>query len=293
MTYDIIIPIALKDAFFIHRTIDYIRLNLKDADKIYIITNKRNFSKLNKITKKYSDVILLDENTLLTGVTFSKVNKSLKPYGAERITGWYFQQFLKIGFAYTSYAKKYYLSWDADTIPLSHLSFEENGKLYFDCKKEYHEPYFVPIKKLLGLDKVIEESFISEHMLFETEIVKEMIEDIQNNTEAIGNTWWEKIICACDYSNSLNSFSEFETYGTYAYSKYPMRYKIRQLATFRKGGMINGRFISDKMLKQLSFDLDTISFELRDSPVFPLNVGVIAYRVWLKLYSKFMSLYEK
>lgn len=45
-------------------------------------------------------------------------------------------------------------------------------------------------------------------------------------------------------------------------------YELRQLNTFRKGGYIAGRFISDKKLRFLAFDLDTISFELGDYPLF-------------------------
>lgn len=114
-----------------------------------------------------------------------------------------------------------------------------------------------------------------------------MLADIENNKEVEGTVWWSKILNACDYSESLNSFSEFEFYGTYAVSKNPARYVFRQLATFRKGGLINGRFISDEMLSQLSFDLDTVSFELRDMPAFPLNLRVYAYRIWMKILSKY------
>ena len=233
-----------------------------------------------------SNVVLLDENILVEGLSYQNVHTVLKCYGAERITGWYFQQFLKLGFARTSYAKANYLSWDADTIPLSPIKFEEDSKLCFDCKKEYHEPYFTPIKRLLGLHKIIDESFIAEHMLFEKRIVEEMICKIENQNDVTGNSWWKKILTSCDYSHSLNSFSEFETYGTYAYSKNPNKYKLRHLATFRKGGLINGRFISDRMLDKLSFDLDTISFELRDTPAFPLNIRCYIYRLWLKFITK-------
>lgn len=283
MKYDVILPIARKDAYFVHRTVDYIQKNLIEVENIYIITNKKNFHILQRIIDSHTNVVLLDEKTLLEGLSFQRIREYLNKYGADRITGWYFQQFLKLGFAKTPYANTYYLSWDADTIPLSPMKFEEDEKLCFDCKKEYHKPYFVPIYKLFGLEKAINDSFIAEHMLFEKEIVEEMIGKIENQNGIQGDCWWKKIITSCDYSQSLNSFSEFETYGTYAYSKNPNRYKLRHLATFRKGGLINGRFISDNMLSQLAFDLDTVSFELRDTPAFPLNIRCYLYRLWLKL----------
>lgn len=289
MNYDVIIPIATKDAFFIHRTIKYIRMNLKEAEDIYIISNRKNFRLLHSVTKQNSQVILLDENELLEGLTFSSVKEVLMKYGAAKITGWYFQQFLKLGFAKSKYAKTYYLSWDADTIPLGNICFEQDGKLIFDVKKEFHKPYFVPIKNILHLDKVIESSFIAEHMLFDVNVVKHMLADIENNKEVKGTVWWSKILNACDYSESLNAFSEFETYGTYAYNKNPNNYEFRQLSTFRRGGLISGRFISDKLIDKLGFDLDTVSFELNDTPPFPLSLIHILYRFKIYLYAQFLK----
>lgn len=147
MNYDVIIPIATKDAFFIHRTIKYILMNLKEAGFIYIISNRKNFKFLKTVVKKNTHIVLLDENELLEGLTFQSVKEVLLKYNAGQMTGWYFQQFLKLGFAKSKYAKTYYLSWDADTIPLGSICFEQDGKLVFDVKKEFHKPYFVPLQK--------------------------------------------------------------------------------------------------------------------------------------------------
>lgn len=278
---------ATKDAFFVHRTIKYIQEYLHDVDKIYVISNKKNNVILNRIPKRFNNVVILDENNIIDGLSFSAVKESLRRFGADRITGWYFQQFIKLGFALTSYASQFYMSWDADTLPLSEIPFEKDGKIYFDYKKEYHKPYFETINNLLGLKKEFEHSFIAEHMMFEKEYVLQMISDINRNG-ASGFTWWEKIIDACDFSESLNSFSEFETYGTYVYSKNRDHMIFRQLSTFRKGGMICGRLISDNKIKDLSFDLDTVSFELRDMPCFPLNIGQYLYRIAIKMISKLL-----
>ena len=283
MIYDIIIPVATKDAFFVHRTVKYIRKNLPEADIIYIITNPKNNIILNHALRKYDGILLLDENNLVPCLDYSKVKNVLKKYNADKITGWYFQQFLKLGFAQTDYSKKYYLSWDADTIPLTKIQFEHNRHLIFDYKKEYHKPYFIPINRLFGLDKIYENSFIAEHMLFEKNMVLQMLGDI--NELSPNEIWWEKILSVCDYSETLNSFSEFETYGTYVYSKKPDYYMFRQLSTFRRGGLICGRFISDKYMEKLSFDLDTISFEMGDYPPFPLSAVHFFYKLYIKIVS--------
>lgn len=60
--------------------------------------------------------------------------------------------------------RKIYLIWDADTLPISHLEFDDDGRLLFTRKKEYHAEYFITIERLLGLQRVITFSFIAEHM---------------------------------------------------------------------------------------------------------------------------------
>lgn len=41
--------------------------------------------------------------------------------------------------------------------------------------------------------------------------------------------------------------------------------------TFREAGMIKGRWIDDKSIEKLAFDLDTASFEMFSNPPFPYN----------------------
>ena len=42
--------------------------------------------------------------------------------------------------------------------------------------------------------------------------------------------------------------------------------------TFRCGGYIQGYNITDAKLQEISFDTDTISFEIRHEPLFPYNL---------------------
>ena len=178
MTVDIIIPCAKKDIDFLPKVIKYIRKNVVEAGIIYIITNGSNHSQLKKNLRKHSisNVITLDENLILDELNFSIVKQLLAKKEWYVRQGWYFQQFLKLGFALTKYANNYYLSWDADTLPLTKLHFIEDGHPIFTIKKEYHPAYFETMQKLIGIGKTYEHSFIAEHMLFKTSIVKELIE---------------------------------------------------------------------------------------------------------------------
>lgn len=270
-SFDVIIPVAGKDANFVHRVTYYVRKHLQGIENIYIITNKKNFRRITRSLKNQQDIIIIDENSLIDGLTFDNLKEIIKRYTTSTSPGWFFQQFLKYGFALTKYAKQYYLSWDADTIPVSDIYFFENGQPLFTKKYECNDNYFKTIEKIIGLNKVVPYSFIAEHMLFNTEIVKELLTVI-STCNVPGNTWFEKIIRAGDYKHIYPPFSEFETYGTYVTTNYPNLYRTRELKTFRRGGLIKGRLISNKMLQKLSIDIDTISFEMRDEPPFPYNI---------------------
>lgn len=277
-SFDVIIPVAGKDAGFVHRVTYYIRKCLQGVDKIYIITNKKNINKIERAIKGQESIIILDENRLVDGLTFDFLKDIVKRYTTSVSPGWFYQQFLKYGFALTAYAKQYYLSWDADTIPVASINFFESGAPLFTRKYEYNENYFATIENILGLKKIVPYSFIAEHMLFKSDIVKELINEIMDS-KVSGKTWIEKIMRAGNYEHKYPPFSEFETYGTYVMAKYPSLYKTRQLNTFRRGGLIRGRFISNKMLDKLAFDIDTISFEMCDKPLFPYNIPNLYWRI--------------
>lgn len=273
ISYDVIIPIAAKDISFLSYVIKYIRKNLIDAKSIYIITNKKNFK--NRVFKKIDDceLTLLDENDLIEGLTFTRVKELLVSRGWYNSPGWYMQQFLKMGFAQTKYARNYYLSWDSDTLPLSKIQFFEGNHPVFTIKTENHKAYFETIKNLLGLEVNRDFSYIAEHMMFDTKIMNEMLTNI-NNTSFDGITWFEKIISSCNFNSIFPGphFSEFETYGEYCAVYYPNLYKHQELATFRGAGCIRGRHPNKDILDRLSFDLDTASFELYDKPLFPYSI---------------------
>ena len=181
------------------------------------------------------------------------------------ITGWYYQQFLKMQYAYIC-PDDYYMVWDGDTVPCRKISMfsSETGQPYLDLKHEFHQEYFDTMSKILpGFRKVIERSFISEHMLFRTEIMKNLISDIEKNDSIKGEKFWEKIINAIEPEKIYDSsFSEFETYGTYVALKSPSTYKLREWHSFRLGAaFFDIHKINDNDFKWLAKDFDAISFE--------------------------------
>lgn len=271
---DVVIPVAKKDTSFVKQVVKYVNKNIEGCEHIYLITHQKNFRRLAFIQKSTPNVEVLDENALVPELNFDIVHNCMKRKGEKRpnCVGWYFQQLLKFAFAKSKWAKEYYLTWDADTLPLNPISFFDGDQPLFTKKTENHEQYFNTMNRILGFGKLVDYSFIAEHMVFKTSIVKELLGTIADNQESDGETWAEKIMLACDFSDKRGSlFSEFETYGNYCVRFHPGLYGTRQLSTFRSAGLIRGRHVTQKVLERLAFDINIASFEPRDAP-FPYNV---------------------
>lgn len=180
------------------------------------------------------------------------------------VTGWYYQQFLKMKYAQKC-SDEYYLVWDGDTIPCKPFTmFHDESVPYLDLKREYHQEYFETIEILFpGMHKAIERSFISEHMLMKCEIMNQLIEDIESNEDIEGKYFWEKIIHAIPTEKIQDGgFSEFETYGTYVAFRFPSAYRLRPWHSFRLGGeFFDPAAITDDDYEWLGRDFEAISFE--------------------------------
>ncbi|SFB95256.1 HAD-IIIC family phosphatase [Butyrivibrio sp. YAB3001] len=182
-----------------------------------------------------------------------------------KVTGWYYQQFLKMQYAQIC-EDEYYMVWDGDTVPCRDINMfsKDNGKPYLDLKHEYHPEYFDTLGIILpGVKKVIQRSFISEHMLIRKDIMKNLISDIEKNDKLAGKSFWEKIINAIPPEKIYDSaFSEFETYGTYVALRYPSVYMLRDWHSFRLGALFfDMNTICDRDFEWLAKDFDAISFE--------------------------------
>lgn len=181
------------------------------------------------------------------------------------VVGWYYQQFLKMQYA-SICTDEYYMVWDGDTVPCRRISMfsQETGQPYLDLKHEYHKEYFDTMGVILpGFRKVIERSFISEHMLFKSDIMKALIQEIEKNDTIPGAKFWEKIINSIEPKKIYDSsFSEFETYGTFVALRYPNVYKLREWHSFRLGAsFFDMDTICARDFEWLGRDFDAISFE--------------------------------
>lgn len=263
--YNCVICVAGKDNVFVHKVIKLVLKQFSIAN-IYIITKPQYFIYYKSLKKL--PLNLIDENKLVDSLTFNGLREQIKNRkGKPLSTGWYFQQFLKMGFALTDYAKEYYLVWDSDTLPVSKFHLFENGKPLFIKKTEYHAPYFITMNKLLGLTKSVAFSFISENMIVKTSLMRELISKI-SSSPVPGEYWFNKIINAIP-ADEVYAFSEYETYGTFVTNYYPDLYGTRELRTYREAGRVYSRLITKSGINKLSSRYDIVSFELGHLPPNP------------------------
>lgn len=276
--YNIVIPVIYRDYSFLKKTLKYVHKHL-GPKKIYIITDIRFKRFLSNSVLKDNSCVVVDENEVIDGLTINHVKDLFGKLGRDKMrAGWYYQQFIKMAFALSDYCDTdYYLSWDSDTIPLRKIDFfDENEHPYFTMKIEHHKPYFDAIERLLGITETNKYSYIAENMMFSKAVMNELVNRIQSNNHLKGQTWFEKIVYAIEPETvSPMGFSEFETYGNYCLTYHPDLYIERMIPSLRRGGLIMGRFISDRLLEELCFDQATASFEIYDRPPFPW--GKISY----------------
>ena len=217
----LIIPIISRDFYKIKYNFIFYKKYIHYINNLVFIGDKKVGKLIKDIKSNFEIPIDFINEKILINIDKIKNLIKIRNKNAVKRSGWYIQQFLKMQYSNIC-QDNYYLVWDSDTIPVKEVKiFNDYGKPYFDVKKEYYKPYFITMKKIFPeLGKKYNYSFISEHMLIKTKIMKKMNIIIENNNNIIGNTWYEKIINCIDKKELKHSgFSEFETYGTFV-SKY-------------------------------------------------------------------------
>jgi len=175
---------------------------------------------------------VIDETTLTKNMKVFEFRSSNVPFFPKAF-GWYYQQILKMNYARMTSAANY-LVWDADTIPIKSIPFfDSDGRVYFTTAEEYHAPYFHTYEQLLGEKPAHAKSFISQHMVVNTAVMRNILGDIESIHQVCD--WTEALLQVLRNSPySQNLFSEYETYANYFASKLPERMKIRSLQWSRE-----------------------------------------------------------
>ena len=175
--------------------------------------------------------------------------------------GWYFQQLLKLQFAFVEPAEDYYLMWDADTVPLRPLCFfDAEGRMLLTQAAEHHAPYFETYRNLFGTEPNSEFSLIAQHMVVQKSVAREMLARLERHV-AGADAWPWKIMRSLPKTGD-NLFSEYETYGHYVKNFHPDRVRFVRRTWRREARQNQGCALPTPAdLAALAREYDYVAFE--------------------------------
>jgi hypothetical protein len=176
---------------------------------------------------------VIPENEIIPGYSLDYFADRLGDRRAR--AGWYLQQFAKIGFSRIA-ADNQYVIWDADTVALRPIVFFEGGKLQITMSKEYHQPYFAALEKLINQRRVLRFSAISQYMPVDASCTRKMLEKIE---QIHCKPWIDAVLSVLPLQGD-SEFSEYETLANYMASEYPDRTQFVRKRWFRYGTDICG-----------------------------------------------------
>lgn len=211
---DIVIPTISKDFLILKRVIESARKYIRHPIiNILIISNESMYIK--EFCKENNCTFILEKEVL--GYGKEKIAYS---YDGKDRSGWLYQQLLKLAADKIAGCDNF-LVLDSDTVFLRPHVFISKNKTLFAMSDEWHQPYFTVASRLLGFKAQSPLSFVSHHMLFKKEKLRNLRKLIEKNCET---PWDDAIISATD-KTSLSGFSEYETYGNFCLRYYPSETK--------------------------------------------------------------------
>ena len=182
--------------------------------------------------------IFVEESSLL-GITPDDLKPYLTGLSSDR-SGWLFQQLLKLSCDKVS-DKSAILVLDADTVFVSNVRFEKNGRFLLEYTDGYMECYDHATHKLLNDRATIAYSFVCHHMLMHREHLVSLRESLEKDA---GCSWIDRILNAMP-PNSFQPFSEYELFANYV------------LKFFRRSYFLEYWFNTTENLRR-DFSLDSV-----------------------------------
>ena len=206
-------------------------------------------------------VQVIPEDEFIPGMNLRELRR-LARFGFPKMAGWYFQQFLKLQYAFVDPADDFYLIWDADTVPLRPMRFFDSaGRMLLTKASEYHVPYFETYRRLFHAEPNRDFSFIAQHMLVQKSLAREMLGVIEQRAGEKAPWAW-RIMNALPSIEAHHLFSEFETYGHYLKNYHPGRVAFVERPWWRFGSTLTGGKVPTHCdLEKLVGDYEFVSFE--------------------------------
>lgn len=184
---------------------------------------------------------VMPESYYLGGRSLSWL-KARMPATLQQRAGWYLQQFIKIEACRQAGPDVNCLIWDADTVPLRSLCFEDpRGRLIYykgNHRPLFHSPYFDLIRTVLGLERGGDHSFIAQCFPLRTPWVEHMCQTLEQRYSAA--SWIDVIVDHIDHSKGGCGFSEYETLGTFFTHHYAKEIVFTDRQFLRHGSLLLG-----------------------------------------------------
>lgn len=246
-------------------------------------------------------VCFMDGNTIVGGMSkesIASIIRQISPNkNADERAGWYFQQMIKLGYSKICQNASY-LVWDADTVPLRKIQFfdkQKGKKIFLAGGSHHHMAYYKSISKLFGQDLFPsqEYTYVAHYMLFQNNIVLDMLNRIEANNRIKGVEWWEKIMYSIEKADIGEAgFSEFETYGEFVNLYYPTTYCMKKdIKKCNLSRTFLGSHPAEYMLEWAGESYDILGFDSRTpEKYFWKKISFLIYR--RISYQKLVRVYE-
>jgi hypothetical protein len=211
--YDIVIVSHEKDFNNIKFIIKYAQKNL-NFDSIHLIVSER---------KEFTDFELV--KSLTDKPVFLHMESNILRVDKNRIQhrpNWIYQMMLKIFQNVTD--NDNFLIIESDCLILKEINFFEGEKTYlYLCRDQNHTPYF-NFNNLLGFGREYNHSFISEFMMYNKQIVKDML--LKSNCSDV-NDFLEIV-----YNNTNNNCypADYELYGNFCFKYHRDKVEVKHLS---------------------------------------------------------------
>jgi hypothetical protein len=220
MDFDILIFCHNKDFNKLSFVLESIKENINGYHKIYVISPIK-IDDENNINHSFENILddevfILDDETKLKWDKWSS-EKSFK----RQSSNWIKQQLMKL---FNNVSEKDYLIIDSDLIITKPLQIYNGDTInFFLGNNQNNYEYFNFSKKMIGLDREYNHSFISEIMYIKKDITNNILDNFFNSN-------FSNFVSKTIDNLSDDSFiSEYEFYGNYVVKYFNNQYSFKHL----------------------------------------------------------------
>lgn len=211
--YDIVLVAHEKDFNNLKFIVEYAEKNLT-FDSIHLILSER---------KPFNDLPILQ--TLTSKKIFYHRESEVLKVDKTKIKhrpNWIYQMLLKMFQNVTE--NENFLIIESDCVILNPISFFESDKtIFYLCRDQNHEPYFLFNKETLGIGRELNHSFICEFMMYNKTKVNKMLESMKcKNVYDFLQIIYDKVDQNC-------YLADYEMYGNFCYKFFPEEFIVKKI----------------------------------------------------------------